>query len=153
MSTDTSERHGHYLEDLSVGMTAVYSRTITEADIAMFAGASGDTNPIHFDEEFAQSSPFKGRIAHGMLTASFLSTVFGTKLPGPGCIYLSQTLKFTAPVRAGETVVARVEIDAIDTEKKRVQFVCTCTVGETVVVKGDATIMVPRKADQRPVAA
>ncbi|MCG8695213.1 MAG: MaoC family dehydratase [Minwuiales bacterium] len=153
MSTDTSERHGHYLEDLSVGMTAVYSRTITEADIAMFAGASGDTNPIHFDEEFAQSSPFKGRIAHGMLTASFLSTVFGTKLPGPGCIYLSQTLKFTAPVRAGETVVARVEIDDIDTEKKRVHFVCTCTVGETVVVKGDATIMVPRKADQRSVAA
>ncbi len=103
MSTNFEDRHGHYLEDLVVGMTATYSRTVSEADIVMFAGASGDTNPIHFDEEFARATPFKGRIAHGMLTASFLSTIFGTKLPGPGCVSMAQNLKFTAPVRAGDT--------------------------------------------------
>ncbi len=153
MSTQIEDRHGHYLEDLSIGMTATYARTVSEADIVMFAGASGDTNPIHFDEEFASASPFKGRIAHGMLTASFLSTVFGTKLPGPGCVYMTQNLKFTAPVRAGDTVVARVQIDEIDLERKRVHFICMCTVGDATVLKGDAMIMVPRRADRQSVAA
>ncbi len=153
MSTQIEDRHGHYLEDLSIGMTATYARTVSEADIVMFAGASGDTNPIHFDEEFASASPFKGRIAHGMLTASFLSTVFGTKLPGPGCVYMTQNLKFTAPVRAGDTVVARVQIDEIDLERKRVHFICMCTVGGATVLKGDALIMVPCREDRQSVAA
>ena len=153
MSTNIEDRHGHYLEDLVVGMTATYSRTVSEADIVMFAGASGDTNPIHFDEEFARATPFKGRIAHGMLTASFLSTIFGTKLPGPGCVYMAQNLKFTAPVRAGDTVVARAQIDEIDRERKRVHFICICTVADSTVLKGDALVMVPCREDQRSVAA
>ena len=104
------EKHGYYLEDLETGMTAVYAKTVTEADIVMFAGISGDTNPVHLDALFAEQTPFKGRIAHGMLAASFISTVLGTKLPGPGCIYLGQSLKFRAPVKAGDTVTARVTV-------------------------------------------
>ena len=153
MSSETEVRNGYDLEDLSIGMTATYSRTVSEADIVLFAGASGDTNPIHFDEEFAAASPFKGRIAHGMLTASYLSTVFGTKLPGPGCVYMTQNLKFTAPVRAGDTVVARVQIDEIDRERKRVHFICMCTVRGAAVLKGDALIMVPCREDRQSVAA
>ena len=102
--------HGYFIEDLEPGMTAMFGKTITDADILMFAGVSGDTNPVHLNEEFAIGTPFKGRIAHGMLTASLISTVIGTKLPGPGCIYLSQTLRFLAPVRAGETVRAVVTV-------------------------------------------
>src|SRR5918997_1182060 len=105
---------GYRFEDLAVGMTAAFTKIITDADLVMFAGVSGDTNPVHFDEGFARTTMFKGRIAHGMLTASLISTVLGTKLPGPGCIYLSQSLKFLAPVRAGETVRAEVTIKSID---------------------------------------
>ena len=104
--------HGYYIEDLEPGMTAAFGKTITDADILMFAGVSGDTNPVHLNEEFAMGTPFQGRIAHGMLTASLISTVLGTKLPGPGCVYLSQNLKFLAPVRAGDTV--RAEVTAQD---------------------------------------
>jgi 3-hydroxybutyryl-CoA dehydratase len=102
--------HGYCLEDIEVGMSASYSKTVTEADILLFSGVSGDTNPVHLDQEFAAATMFKGRIAHGMLSASLLSTVFGTKLPGPGCIYLTQNLRFKAPVRAGDTVLARLPL-------------------------------------------
>ena len=92
--------HGYYFEDLSVGMSASYAKTITETDIVLFAGISGDVNPVHLNQEFASDTMFEGRIAHGMLTASFISTVLGTKLPGPGCIYLRQDLRFrTRPAR------------------------------------------------------
>ena len=96
--------HGYYFEDLSVGMSASYAKTITETDIVLFAGISGDVNPVHLNQEFASDTMFEGRIAHGMLTASFISTFLGTKLPGPGCIYLRQDLRFLAPVRPGDTV-------------------------------------------------
>jgi len=134
---------GHYLEDLSVGMTAVYAKTVTDADVVMFAGISGDTNPVHLNQEYASGTMFQGRIAHGMLSASFISTVLGTKLPGPGCIYISQTLKFKAPVRVGETVRARATVTDIVPEKKRVTLKTVCTVGETVVLEGEALVMVP----------
>jgi 3-hydroxybutyryl-CoA dehydratase len=137
--------HGHYLEDLEVGMTANYAKTVTDADIVLFAGISGDSNPVHIDNEFAKNTMFKGRIAHGMLTASFISTVLGTKLPGPGCVYISQNLKFRAPVRIGDTVRTRVTITAIDPEKGRVSLETTCSVGETVVISGDAVLMVQRR--------
>lgn len=137
--------HGYYLEDLKVGMSEVYSKTVAESDIVAFAELSGDTNPVHLDESFAASSPFKGRIAHGMLGASLLSTVFGTKLPGPGCIYVSQDLRFKAPVRIGDTVVAKVTIQEINEEKRRVKFACECRVGDTVVIDGEAVLMVSRK--------
>ena len=94
------EFYGYAFEDLVLGMSAAYGHTVTDADILLFAGVSGDTNPVHLNDELASASMFKGRIAHGMLSASYISTVFGTKLPGPGCIYLSQTLKFKAPSRS-----------------------------------------------------
>jgi len=141
-----AELHGLYLEDLAVGMTAVYAKTITDADIVLFAGISGDVNPVHLNHEFASETMFEGRIAHGMLTAAFISTVIGTKLPGPGAIYLSQNLKFKAPVRSGDTVQARVTITEIVAEKRRIALRTVCSVGETVVIDGDALIMVPSRA-------
>ena len=143
---DFSESYGYRFEDLQMGMTASVSRTVTEADILMFAGVSGDTNPVHLDAEFAASTMFGGRIAHGMLSAGLISAVFGTRLPGPGCIYLSQNLKFKAPVKIGDTVVARVTVKELKTEKRRATFSTVCTVGETVVLDGEAEIMVPARA-------
>jgi 3-hydroxybutyryl-CoA dehydratase len=139
------ELHGLYLEDLKVGMTAVYAKTVTEADIVMFAGISGDINPVHLNHEFASETMFEGRIAHGMLSASFISTVIGTKLPGPGAIYLSQNLKFKAPVRAGDTVQARTTITEIIPDKRRVAMRTVCTVADKVVIEGDALVMVPSR--------
>lgn len=143
---DGSELHGKYVDEIKEGMTAIYTRTVTEADILMFAGVSGDTNPVHLDEEFAKGTPFKTRIAHGMLTAGFISTVFGTKLPGPGCIYLSQNLKFRAPVRIGDTVRARVTATAVDQAKGRCTFTTTAHVGDTLVVEGEAQLLVPKRS-------
>jgi len=137
--------HGYYLEDLSVGMSASYGKTITEADILMFAAVSGDTNPVHLNHEFAAATEFKERIAHGMLAGSLLSTVFGTKLPGPGCIYLGQDLRFKRPVKINDTVVATVTVTEIQQERRRVKFNCTCHVGESLVVDGEATLMVARR--------
>ena len=142
------ELRGKYLEEIGEGMTAVFSKTVTEADIVLFAGITGDTNPVHLDEEFAKPTMFKGRIAHGMLTAGFVSTVFGTKLPGPGCIYMSQSLKFKGPVKIGDTVLARVTVNTIDREKARVTFATTCHVGDKIVLDGEAQLMVPRRPQQ-----
>lgn len=139
------DRHGYYFDDLSVGMTRVFSKTITEADLLMFAGVSGDTNPLHLDEDFASRTMFESRIAHGMLTGSLISTVLGTRLPGPGAVYISQQLKFLAPVRIGDTVIARAEVGEINPERRRVRMLTTCWVGETKVVDGEALLMVPRR--------
>jgi 3-hydroxybutyryl-CoA dehydratase len=136
---------GLFFEDLQVGMSAAFQKTVTEADIVLSGGISGDMNPVHFSETYARETMFKGRIAHGMLTASFISTVLGTKLPGPGCVYLSQTLKFLAPVRIGDTVEARATIDSINTEKRRIHMTTACYVGETCVVTGEALLWVPHK--------
>jgi 3-hydroxybutyryl-CoA dehydratase len=141
------ETHGYFLEDMKVGMTAVYTKTVTEADIVMFAGISGDTNPVHLDAHFAAQTVFKGRIAHGMLSASFISTVLGTRLPGPGCIYLSQSLKFRAPVKAGDTVTARVTVKHVNADNKRVTVDTVCTVGDSVVIDGEALLLVSRRAE------
>jgi len=139
------ELHGFYLEDLAPGMTALYAKTVTDADVVLFAGISGDVNPVHLNQEFADRTMFRGRIAHGMLTASFISTVIGTKLPGPGCIYVSQNLKFKAPVRVGDTVNARVTVTSVDEVRGRIAVETTCTVGNTVVIAGEAVLMVPRR--------
>lgn len=139
--------HGYYFEDLEVGMIDAFAKTITEADILAFSGTSGDTNPVHLNEEFAENTIFGGRIAHGILTASLISTVIGTKLPGPGCIYVNQSLKFKAPVRAGDTVTAEVEIVELIPEKKFIKLRTVCIVGGKVVIDGEATIMVPSRAD------
>ena len=144
------ELHGHFIEDLEVGMTQTYGKTVTEADIVAFAGVSGDTNPVHLNEEFARETMFKGRIAHGMLAASFLSTVLGTRLPGPGCIYMGQTLNFRAPVKVGDTVLARVTVLEVNREKRRVKVETVCTVGDTVVVDGEARLMVNSREALEP---
>ena len=135
----------HYYEDIDVGMTATFGKTVSEADILMFSGVSGDTNPVHLNEDFASTTMFKGRIAHGMLSAGFISTVFGTKLPGPGCIYVAQSLKFKRPVRIGDTVIAKVECTGKMDDKKFCTFATTCYVGDKAVIEGEATIMVPSK--------
>ena len=142
---ETDDIHGYYFEDLSVGMSASYAKTITETDIVLFAGISGDVNPVHLNQEFASDTMFEGRIAHGMLTASFISTVLGTKLPGPGCIYLRQDLRFLAPVRPGDTVHAQITITEIDAERKRVYAHTVCRVGDVSVVESDATLFVPKR--------
>ncbi len=134
--------HGYYFEDLEVGMHDVFAKTVTDADILAFAGVSGDTNPVHLNDEFASSTMFKGRIAHGMLSASFISTVIGTKLPGPGCIYVNQSLRFKAPVKTGDTVQAHVTITELVDKKKFVVLKTECTVGGEAVLIGEATVMV-----------
>jgi len=137
---------GYYFEDLSLGQSASFAKTITEADILLFAAISGDTNPVHINAEAAAASMFKERIAHGMLSASLISTVLGTKLPGAGTVYLGQNLKFKAPVRIGQTVTATVVITALDAARKRVTLSTTCTVEGKAVIEGEAIVMVQARA-------
>ena len=141
-----------FFEDLAVDMSATVSKTVTEADVVLFSGVSGDTNPVHLDEEYASETMFKGRIAHGMLTASFISTAIGTKLPGNGAIYLKQNLSFRAPVRIGETARATVTVKELQGEKNRALLTTTVSVGDKVVIDGDALIMVPRRAAEKAAA-
>lgn len=143
-----SELHGYFIEDLEPGMQASMARTVTEADIVMFAGVTGDTNPVHLNEEYANATIFKGRIAHGMLSAGLISAVLGTKLPGPGCVYLEQNMRFTAPVKIGDTVTATVTVKEIVPEKKRVILETVCRVGDSVVVDGQARLMVMSRQSQ-----
>ena len=133
--------NGYDFEDLAIGMKASFAKTITEADIILFAGASGDNNAMHINEEFARTTPFKGRIAHGMLTASVISAAIAGRLPGPGTVYLSQNLRFKAPVRPGDTVQATVTVKDLQSEKKRVLLTTVCTVGDKVVIDGEALVM------------
>jgi 3-hydroxybutyryl-CoA dehydratase len=136
--------HGYYFEDLTPGMSAVFSKTVTEADLLMFAGVSGDTNPLHLDEDFASRTMFESRIAHGM-PASLVSTVLGTRLPGPGAVYVSQSIRFLAPVRIGDTVIARAQVNEVLTDKCRVRMATICMVGDKKVLDGEAVLMVPRR--------
>jgi 3-hydroxybutyryl-CoA dehydratase len=141
--------HGYYLEDLSVGMEASYAKTITNDDILAFAELSGDVNPVHLSDEFAASTVFKKRIAHGFLTGSLFSTVLGTKLPGPGCIYLSQSMKFKAPVYIGDEVVATLKVTGLDTDKGRATLACDCAVNGKTVLEGEAVMMVDRRTPRQ----
>ncbi|MEN9465524.1 MAG: hypothetical protein RL217_1705 [Pseudomonadota bacterium] len=131
------------IENLKVGMTAEYSRQVTGADIQAFADVTGDHNPVHTDETYAASTQFGKRIAHGILSVGFFSTVLGTKLPGPGCIYMSQSAKFKAPVFINDTVRAVVEITAIEAEKKRVTLSTNAYVGDRLVTTGEALMYIP----------
>ncbi len=141
-----NELNGYDLEDLKIGMQATFSKTITEADIVLFAGVSGDYNAVHMNEEFAATTRFGGRIAHGFLTASVISAAVANRLPGPGTVYLSQQLNFRAPVRPGQTVHAVVSVSGIDPERRRVTLETVCRVGETVVVDGQAMVMATSSA-------
>ncbi|WP_333831115.1 MaoC family dehydratase [Pararhodobacter sp.] len=136
------------IEDLEVGMARHLRKTITDRDIALFAEVSTDHNPVHLDDEYAQDTIFEGRIAHGMLTAGLISAVIGEQLPGHGTIYMGQSLKFLAPVRPGDTVLAEVVVREIDYAKRRVTLDCRCSVGDTTVLKGEALVLAPsRKFD------
>jgi len=135
----------YYFEELTIGMSGEFSRLIGQPEVACFAELSGDYNPLHFSREFANTTIFKEPIVHGMLTASLISTVIGSHMPGPGCIYVRQELRFKAPVKAGDYVTARATVEALDPEKKRVTFRTTCMVGDTLVVDGTAVIQVPSR--------
>ncbi|MEJ2588361.1 MAG: MaoC family dehydratase [Deltaproteobacteria bacterium] len=139
------QQHGYYLEDISVGMWAVYEKTITDADVALFAGVSGDTNPLHINEAFASQTRFKTRIVHGMLTTSLWSTLVGTRLPGPGSAYMSQEMKFIKPVHVGETVTARMTVAEIDPEKQRVYLDGECHANDMLVAFGRGVVWVPKR--------
>lgn len=130
-------------EDIIIGMTASYSQTITDYDVKNFAGLSGDHNPVHVDDEYARASRFKNRIAHGLIPGSFFSALFGTRLPGPGCVYVSQSFQFKRPVYLGDTVKAIIEVIGIDAINRRVHFKTTCKVGHRTVIDGEAELYVP----------
>jgi 3-hydroxybutyryl-CoA dehydratase len=134
-----------YFEDLRVGMRESYAKTVKSSDVVGFAEITGDRNPIHLSEHFAAKTPFKGRIAHGLYTASLISAVIGTRLPGPGAIYISQTLKFLAPVKIGDTVDAMVEVVELIEQKQRARLACICKVGATAVLEGEAVVKIPRR--------
>ena len=136
---------GVFFEDLSVGQEASLSNTVSEGNIVAFAEISGDRNPVHLDADYAATTMFKERIAHGMLSAAYISAVFGMKLPGPGAIYMSQTLKFKAPVKIGDTVVTTVKVAELMPEKRRARFECVCIVNDKPVVEGEAMLMVPAR--------
>src|SRR5215207_6299687 len=135
-----NEMTGYDIEDLEIGMTATFSKTITEADIVLFAGVSGDNNAVHTNEEFASKTIFHGRIAHCMLSASVISAAIANKLPGPGTIYITQNLRFKAPVRAGDTVRAQVSVTEIFLDKQRARLRTECFVKGEPVIEGEALV-------------
>lgn len=136
------------IEDLEIGMTRYLQKQITDRDIELFAEVSTDHNPVHLDDTYARETIFEGRIAHGMLTAGLISAVIGEQLPGHGTIYIGQSLKFLAPVRPGDVVLAEVRVLAIEYAKRRVTLECRCAVGDITVLKGEALVLAPsRKFD------
>src|SRR5262245_36805349 len=141
-------RQAYHFEDLEVGMEASFAKTVSEADIVAFAEVTGDKNPVHLDADYAAETIFKEPIAHGMLTAGYISAVFGMELPGPGAIYVSQTLNFRGPVKVGDRVVAKVRVVELYPAKRRARFECTCTVDGKVVLEGEAVLMVPTRASE-----
>ena len=136
---------GLYFDELSVGQTAETTHVVGAADIEAFAAVSGDHNPVHMDEDFAKTTAFGGRIAHGMLAAAYISAVLGNQLPGPGAIYLSQSLRFRRPVKIGDSIIARATVKALDDAKAHATFETVCLVNGKTVVDGEALIMVPRR--------
>lgn len=139
------EQFGYCFEDIKVGMSASFGKTVTEADINMFAGVSGDTCPIHLNEDFAKHTRFKTRIAHGFISASLISTLVGCRLPGPGALYVNQEIKFRKPVFIGDAVNARVVVCKLIPEKNFVELDTTCEVDGEIVVEGFATTWVPSR--------
>jgi 3-hydroxybutyryl-CoA dehydratase len=136
---------GKTIEQIKVGDTAEFSKTVSESDVYLYAGITGDLNPAHINETYAKNTFFKTRIAHGMLTAGFISRILGMQLPGPGTIYMRQSLTFLAPVRFGDTITALVEVIDVSAEKNRVRLKTTCTNQEgTVVLDGEAMVSPPK---------
>ena len=141
-----------YFEDLEVGLTEILRKEISSSDVVGFAEITGDRNPIHLSEHFAARTPFGTRIAHGLYTAGLISAVLGTRLPGPGAVYISQTLNFRAPVRIGDTVEVKVAVAELIPERRRARLACTCSVGDEIVLDGEALVKVPKKEESDPLA-
>jgi len=137
---------GFYFDELTVGQAVETSRVVGTADIEAFAEVSGDSNPVHLDEAYAKATPFGERIAHGMLSAAYISAILGTRLPGPGAIYLSQSLRFRRPVKIGDLLVARCTVSALDAAKGRVTLETVCEVDGKTVMDGEAVVIAPRRA-------
>ena len=131
-------------DNITVGMSASYSQTITDSDVKSFSGLSGDKNPIHMDENYASVSRYKKRIVHGLLPCSFFSALFGTKLPGEGSVYASQSIKFLRPIYLGDTVTAIIIVKSLDHERHNIDFETICKVNNKVVINGEARIFVPQ---------
>lgn len=131
------------IEDIKVGMRVSYSQTITDADIKAYAGLSGDHNPVHVNEEYASESRYGRRLAHGLMSVGFFSALFGMRLPGPGCVYVSQNIQFKRPVYINDTVTATAEVTDVCIKKKRVFFSTNCYVKNKLVISGDAEIYIP----------
>lgn len=136
---------GYCFEDLGVGMGADLLKTVMANDVIGFAQISGDTNPVHLSDHFAAKTPFRSRIAHGLYTASLISAVLGTRLPGPGAVYLTQSLNFRAPVHIGDVVAAHVEVTELNSDKFRATLACTCSVDARIVLDGEAVVLVPSR--------
>ena len=144
---------GMTLEELSVGKSAEQVRVVTSADLAGFAEVSGDHNPLHMDEAYAESSPFRGRVAHGMLLGSWISALLGEQLPGPGAIYVSQSLTFRRPVRIGDEVLTRAEVREVDLKAGHVRLATRCSVNGKTVLDGEAILRAPRARSRGGAAA
>src|SRR5918993_5399905 len=140
-----------FFEDLSVGMAETLEKTVSASDVVGFAQLTGDRNPIHLSEHFAARTSFKKRIAHGLYTASLISAVLGTRLPGPGAVYISQSLNFRAPVKIGDTVEVQVEVVELVPERHRARLLCTCSVAGEVVLDGEALVKVPSRESDKPI--
>ncbi len=134
-----------YFEDLSLGMTEALTKVVSSDDVVGFAEITGDRNPIHLSEHFAAKTPFGTRIVHGLYTAGLISALLGTRLPGPGAIYISQTLNFRAPVKIGDTGEVTITVEELIPERTRARLACACRVGDTVVLDGEALVKVPSK--------
>lgn len=139
---------GYVFEDLEIGQAARFAKTITEADVGAFAGITGDFNPVHVNAEYARGTNFHGRIAHGLLTAGLISAVLGTRLPGPGAVYLGQELRFHAPVFIGDTVTAEVRVRELDAGRAFATLETSARVGDRAVISGEALVRVPRRAER-----
>lgn len=142
---DIDSLHGFYFEDIEIGMSESFEKTVSEEDVIAYAGLSGDVNPLHMDDEFARGTRAGERVVHGMVTASLISTLVGCRLPGPGCLWMGQTIRFLKPVRAGERVRARAEVVEILRERQRIRMLTTCQVGEITVIDGEALVWVPSR--------
>ena len=149
MSDAFEQTHGFYFEDLRVGMSATISKAFSDQDVLLYAQLSTDDNPLHLHEEFARRTRAGGRVIHGMVTASLISSIVGTRLPGPGCLWMSQELRFVKPVRVGENVDARAEVVELIGVKQRVRLVTTCRVNDAVVLKGEALVWVPSRTHRK----
>ncbi|MGJ8544322.1 MAG: MaoC family dehydratase [Sulfitobacter sp.] len=143
--TNEIQRGTIYIEDIEMGLSRSLTKIVSEADIDMFAQVTTDRNPVHLDEAYAKNTMFKGRVAHGMLTAGLVSAVIGEQLPGHGTIYLGQSLKFLGPVRPGDEVFTELTVTGVDRARARVTMDCVCTVGGKKVLAGEATVLAPRR--------